>query len=82
MKEPRVPNMNPSSRHALVVPRQKKNQTLMHFLMPLAVMQKGAKIGQEWPHGLMPCKRPSTVEVCKATMKVMEVVAESINNSF
>jgi hypothetical protein len=44
-------------------------------------MQKGAKIGQEWPHGLIPCKSPSMIDACSATTKVM-VVAESIEDSF
>jgi hypothetical protein len=80
--DPRAPNMTPKSKQADVVPAQKKNQTLIHFRIPFAVMQKGARIGQEWPQGLIPCKRPSTVDACNATRNVMVVVAESIGNSF
>jgi len=29
----------------------------------------------------MPCKRPSIIEACNATTKVMVVVAEAIDNS-
>jgi hypothetical protein len=74
--------MTPKNAQAIVVPRQKKNQTLIHFLKLFAVIQNGARIGQEWPQGLMPCKRPSIIEACSATIKVMAVVAESTDNSF
>jgi hypothetical protein len=81
MNEPRAPNMTPRITQAIVVPRQKKNQTFMHFFMPFAVMQKGARIGHEWPQGLMPCKSPRTIDAWIATIKVIFVASGSINVS-